>query len=279
MLEHARPIPRVSAISAAEFRRDYELPRRPVLITGALAGRAAFERWSLDYLAEKSGDVPVRIRVSERGQPQLFNGNWHAAFDFENDVSLRAAVARVQDQAGPIVYVQHCNLGTKAPALASEIGSFPYAPARLCSPALLWISGPGTVNPLHWDHHHVALTQVAGEKRFVIFPPEDSSKLASFVDAQFWHNTRLDLRAIDRGRFPQVDRARAWSAAVQPGEILFIPYSWWHYMESDSFSISVSWWWAPSLAIHLRDSARAAATNGLQRGWHALRRAPARRVR
>jgi [protein]-arginine 3-hydroxylase / protease len=270
-LRAARPIERTPALSPAVFRQKYERPQTPVLLTGALDDRSAMKRWSLESLARTHGDVRVRIRMSERGKPQLFDGDWRLAFDFD-DVTLKAAIERVLDPVGPVAYVQHCNLGTKAPDLEAEIGAFPYAPRRLCSPPLLWISGPGTVNPLHWDYNHVALTQVIGEKNFVIFPPRESPKIASFVDGKVWRTTGLDLGAIDRARFPDADRAEAWTCTVKPGDVLFIPYRWWHYMSSDTYSISVSWWWAPSVAIHLRDTIRFAATNGLQRALRAVAR-------
>jgi [protein]-arginine 3-hydroxylase / protease len=263
MIPGARPIPRVIAPSLDSFRRTYERPRQPVVITGALDGRPALTRWSLDHLAA-NGDLPVRVRVCKKGTRQLFSGDMAAAFEFRT-MPLRAAVERIGQPSDEVWYVQHGDL-RDAPRLAGEIGPIDYLAPRHSSRSLLWVCGGGTVNPLHWDTNHVLLAQIVGEKRFVIFPPEDSPKLGSFVDRTLWRTTALDLARVDRTRFPRFDSASAWSCSIEPGDILFIPYRWWHYMECDDVTISVSWWWAPSLFAHFCDSARELGLQYVQRG-------------
>jgi ribosomal protein L16 Arg81 hydroxylase len=263
----------VHAPSCEEFRRSYERPRRPVVITGALEGRAALSTWSLEHLAAH-GDLVVRVRISERGAPQVFDGDTAASFDLPA-MPLRAALARIAEPGGEVWYVQHGDL-RRMPELAAEIGSLEYLPPRLASRSLLWVCGPGTINPLHWDTNHVFLAQVRGDKRFVVFPPEDSPKLASLVHRTVWRTTALDLSSVDHARFPDVARTSPWSCTLRPGELLFIPYGWWHYMECDDECVSVSWWWAPSLFAHVRDSARERVASIVQR---TLRRVNAQRDR
>lgn len=268
MIPGARPIPRIHAPSVAAFRREYEHARRPVVITGALDNRPALASWSLDHLA-MYGDKPVQVRISRRGEPQLFNGNPGAAFAFRT-VPLREAAEQATRSDAEVWYVQHCDL-REMPRLAREIGPLRYAPRLLQSRSKLWICGPGTINPLHWDTHHAALAQIRGEKRFVLFPPGDSRWIASLEHRVLWRTSGLDLSAVDRTRFPYADRASAWSCTVRPGEILFMPYAWWHYMECDEPAISVTWWWPPSLAHHARDSVREIASGWMKRGLRALR--------
>lgn len=278
MIRGARDIPRVKQLSRSAFRDEYELPRRPVVVTDALAGRRALSRWSLAYLATQS-DLPVRVRVSARGAQQLFDGDQYAKFEFRN-VPLRDAIAGI-DSRGEIWYVQHVELA-QLPELEAELGNVACLPSSTRSHALLWVCGPGTVNPLHWDTNHVALAQIVGEKRFVIFPPTDSTKLASRVHCTLYRTTALDLLDIDHARFPELDRASPWTCTVRPGEVLFIPYRWWHFMECSEPCVSVSWWWSPSFAHDIRDRARDGALRVVQRMLRAIgasgRRRPGRRA-
>jgi len=264
----SRAIPRVHAPSPESFRRLHELPRLPVVITGALDGRAATRTWSFEHLATH-GDVAVTVRVSRRGEAQLFDGNPGAAFEFR-ELPLRAALAGLSEPNGEVWYVQHCDLRA-VPVLHDEVGPLVYASRAARTESKLWVCGAGTKNPLHWDTHHAALAQMAGEKRFVLFPPEDSPKLASFTHRTLWRTTGLDLSAVDRSRFPRVDDASAWSCTVQPGEVLFVPYGWWHYMECDAPTISVTWWWPPSFSAHVRDSLRERLSTWVKRGLRAVR--------
>lgn len=269
MIPGARQIPRLPAPSRRVFRRSYELSHRPAVFTGLFDDTVALEKWDLPYLSSP-GDLPVRVRISKRGERQLFDGDMMAAFEFRT-VPLRDAAARIENPGDEIWYVQHGDL-RRAPRLAAEIGPLDYLPRRIRDRSLLWVCGPGTVNPLHWDTNHVALLQVQGEKRFVIFPPEDSPKLGSLVDRSIWRSTALDLGAIDRARFPEVDRAEAWTCTIGPGDLLFLPYRWWHYMECEGGSISVSWWWAPSLGTLVWDGAREVVAEMAKRGLRSLGR-------
>jgi hypothetical protein len=253
----------------AHFERDFEHRRTPVVVTGALDGRPALSTWSLQHF-EAVGDLPVQVRISKRGERQLFAGDSAGGFRFEV-MPLGAAVRRIRSPNGDVCYVQHGEI-SKVPRLAAEIGSLDFVPEKHRSRSLLWVSGSGTVNPLHWDTHHVVLAQITGEKRFVLFAPEDSAKLASFVDRTVWRTTALDLAHVDHRRFPELGRASSWSCVLRAGEALFIPYRYWHYMECDETTISVSWWWAPSLAVHLKDSVRERAAQFVQRRF--LRRPP-----
>ena len=55
---------------------------------------------------------------------------------------------------------------------------------------------------------------------------------------------RLD--APDHERFPQFREAwqHAQVAELEPGDALFIPYMWWHHVESlTPFNVLVNYWW------------------------------------
>ncbi|HEX4338722.1 MAG TPA: cupin-like domain-containing protein [Polyangiaceae bacterium] len=248
-----REIPRVRALSPSWFRALYERRARPVVLEGALASRPALKTWSFEHLAA-AGDVTVTVRVSRPGRAQLFDGDPGAAFEYRR-LPLSQALAGVSKPNGEVWYVQHVALET-LPRLHGELGTLDYAPAAERDQAKLWICGAGTKNPLHWDTHHAALGQILGEKRFIVFSPDDSPKLAAFAARTVWRTSGLDLSAIDRTRFPHFDDATGWSCTVRPGDVLYVPYGWWHYMGCDAPSISVTWWWPPSRLGAIRDSLR-----------------------
>jgi ribosomal protein L16 Arg81 hydroxylase len=262
-----REVPQVRGLSREWFRRLYEQPRRPVVFAGALDGRAALSTWSFERLGAEALDVAVR--VSRRGAPQLFDGDPGRSFEYRR-LPIRAALEGMSCPNREVWYVQHVDL-TEAPVLHAELGPFDLVPAGASDESKLWVCGGGTQNPLHWDTHHAALGQIAGEKRFVLFSPEDSSKVASFVHRTLWRTTGLDVGAIDRERYPRIGAAEAWTCTVRPGDVLFVPYGWWHYMECDEPAISVTWWWTPSLAVHVRDTLREALSSWTRRGLRAVR--------
>ena len=94
-----------------------------------------------------------------------------------------------------------------------------------------WVAPRGATTPLHHDRHPNYLCHIVGRKLVYLWPPdapiprnappaENTSPLdaASLVDA-------CDLRAD-----------------LRPGDVLFIPEGWWHYVVTPMTSVSVSVW-------------------------------------
>jgi lysine-specific demethylase 8 len=55
---------------------------------------------------------------------------------------------------------------------------------------------------------------------------------------------QVDLDAVDLERFPAFGAATEWvEVALGPGEVLYIPPGWWHYVKALQPSASVSFWW------------------------------------
>jgi len=58
----ARAIERRSDIGAREFRRDYLLPRRPVVVTDALRDWPALKMFTPEFFRQNFADMRVQIR-------------------------------------------------------------------------------------------------------------------------------------------------------------------------------------------------------------------------
>jgi hypothetical protein len=56
----------------------------------------------------------------------------------------------------------------------------------------------------------------------------------------------VDLRQPDLARYPRFAEALATaeSAELEPGDAVYVPYMWWHHVESlDTFNVLVNYWW------------------------------------
>lgn len=110
----------------------------------------------------------------------------------------------------------------------------------------LWIGTMGANTPCHLDSYGCNLVlQVQGRKRWHLFPPEDTSKLyptrIPYEESSIF--SQVDVLHPDLRRFPAFQRARAHTVTLQPGQVLYVPRHWWHYVESvDPVTVSVNSW-------------------------------------
>lgn len=115
----------------------------------------------------------------------------------------------------------------------------------------IWIGNRIHVAP-HFDLMENVGLVVLGRRRFTLFPPEQLPNLyvgpievtpagtpVSMVDP---HNPDLD-------RFPRYAEAakHAQSAVLEPGDGIYIPFHWWHGVDSlDGVNAFVNYWWNPA---------------------------------
>ena len=115
----------------------------------------------------------------------------------------------------------------------------------------IWIGNRIKVAP-HYDAKENIACCVAGCRSFTLFPPERTGDLYPGPFELTPAGTpvsMVDLESPDLERFPRF--ASAWQDARQatlaPGDAIYIPYGWWHGVQSlDPVSILVNYWWKPS---------------------------------
>jgi hypothetical protein len=123
-------------------------------------------------------------------------------------------------------------------------------------PPRIWI-GNAICVATHADPSENMAINVAGRRRFTLFPPEAMADLyigpVEFTPAgpltSLVHLTRPDFE-----RFPRFAQAlaRAQQAELAPGDAIYIPFHWWHHVESlDGFNVLVNYWWADASTLQL----------------------------
>ena len=139
-------------------------------------------------------------------------------------------------------YLAQYDLFSQIPQLRQDIMTPDYCAVSTSDVIVnAWIGPEGTVSPLHYDRYHNLFCQVKGVKRVVLFSPEDS--LYPHSSHLLYNTSQIDLESVDYVQFPQFRGCVGWVCDVKPGQVLYIPPKWWHFVRALDVSFSVSFWW------------------------------------
>jgi len=225
-----RPISRMQGFHAEVFRAEFDKARRPVVISDAIE-RWRARTWSPRALAERIGDLEITASVGlpDHGVPYRLPAKGHI-----EKMALRELVARLD--AGERAYLDQANV-RQFPSLSQDwdFGDLAIVPSTIN----LWL-GARTRSGLHFDAADNVLVQLYGSKHATLVASDDTRYVYPFPD--LFTKSRVDPDSPDYRAFPDFARAVLWEATLDPGDVLFIPRGWWHYLRADAQSISLNAW-------------------------------------
>jgi hypothetical protein len=228
-------VDRRSRLTLKEFSREYRRPGKPVVIVDAIDNWRARSDWTFDFFKTRYGADPVLV--------YRFHGDKYRPRDAQR-MSLAEYVDGVKSkdwESFPFYVRDNWGLLAAHPELAADY-QFPkyffdwytLLPGFMRLPYPRIFIGPkGAVTPLHMDiwKTHAWLSQLVGRKRWLLFPPEQDA---------FLYNYRVDPNRPDLEQFPLYRQARPMECVIGPGETVFVPSGWAHWVESLDATISLS---------------------------------------
>jgi len=239
-------IERIAPPSLAVFRREYQAPRRPVILTGLMEDWPA-RRWTMESLRSRYGHCDVTAVRTQDGQvvSDARHGIPYEPIRFGDYLDM------LEREELPTRYMVF-PVSDVLPELMSDFVLPEYCRDAPWFRARFWLSAARTGSPLHRDPPDNLFAQIFGRKRFVLFSPEDTGNL---YPHPIWSGlpdfSRTDAERPDHARFPLLRRARPITCEVGPGEMLYLPRYWWHQVTTTERSASVNLWWAEGVRAAL----------------------------
>jgi hypothetical protein len=230
-------IARRENISGHEFLHQYYSTNTPVIITGALDECAALRNWNLDYFARHFGDRQVEVQFGREADANYeMNSIAHKRqLPFGDFVDMVRHSGRTND-----FYMTANNDSKNRAALHELWRDVPLLPEYLRQQpggdGFFWFGPAGTVTPFHHDLTNNFMSQIIGRKRVRLIAPWEAARVYNHRHCF----TDVDGRAIDLARFPAMADVPVLDCELAPGEILFLPVGWWHFVEALDISVTIA---------------------------------------
>lgn len=230
-------IERRERLSREVFFEQYYCQNRPVIMTGAFDFWPARTQWRFDYFRERCGECDVEVQFGresdadyEINQPKL-----KRMMRFADYVDL-------VERSGPTndFYMTANNTSHNRAALAALWSDVPvideYLDPASADTGFFWMGPAGTRTPFHHDLTNNFMAQVIGRKRIRLAPLSDTPYMANHLHCY----SQVDGAAIDYERFPSMQNTQLLECTLAPGELLFLPIGWWHYVEGLEASVTMT---------------------------------------
>ncbi|MHB1542947.1 MAG: cupin-like domain-containing protein [Steroidobacteraceae bacterium] len=250
-------IPEWHDVDARTFREQIVPGNQPAVLRGMVAawpavaaGRESAQAMA-QYLSglEQGGPVPILTApASVRGR--FFYRDDLRGPNFERRqgplaAGIAALLAHLADPDPPAIYMEAARIRDCLPTFANaqrlELLDASVAPR-------IWIGNAVTVQT-HYDLYSNLACVVCGRRRFSLFPPEQLPNLyPSSLDVTL-AGVPVSMVRLDRPDYDRYPRFRLALEHLQvaelgPGDALYIPYAWWHHVESlTAFNVLVNYWW------------------------------------
>ena len=218
-----KPVDRKTNLTKETFRKEYLNVSKPVIFTDLMNDWPAKHKWKIEYLKEQYGNLRVPIYSAKSSKA----GNNYMEPDMELDFKEYLEML----EAGPMQYrIFLFNIFKHIPEMCEDFSLPQIMDGWVKGFPFMFFGGAGCKVALHYDIDlsHVFLNQFQGRKRIVLFAPEDSDKI---YHLPFTVASYVDINNPDYGTYPALNSVVGYECVLNPGETIFMPSGYWHYIE------------------------------------------------
>ncbi len=224
-------IERRETITREEFYKHYHCTNRPIILTKMNAHWKILQDWSPEYFKSKYGEREVQVVHMDE---HFKKSHVH--------MTMAEYVDTISAGESNSWYMTNSNTDFNETTILDLYQEVEFLPELLDPegdhPHGYLLFGPsGTITDLHFDLANAIYCQVHGRKHFQMVSPIYLPNVYPYRNFL----SKVDLEhGVDLEKFPLFARAKVYDFILEPGEILFLPIGWWHFVRSIGVSMSLS---------------------------------------
>lgn len=227
-----KPVDRRTGLTRETFAAEYLNLKKPVVFTDLMDSWPARQRWTVEHFKTRYGHLRVPVVSNNYSKPGKGYMTPDRIISFKEFLEIL--------ESGPNdLRIFLWNIFRVAPELRNDFYRPTIMDGFVDDLPFMFFGGEGSKVALHYDidMSHVFLNQIHGRKRVILFAPDQSVNLYRhpFTVASY-----VDLNNPDYEKYPALARAKGSEVMLQPGETLFMPSGYWHYIEYTDGGWSIS---------------------------------------
>ena len=209
----------------------------PAVFRGAAKRFRAFRNWTPEYLSEELADREVVVRKYDPSASASF---MEQSFKESRQLKFPEYLKTLEED--PTWAIRESWELFEGTRLGRDLPLSRLLPGRELS-CFLWCGPPAYVTGLHADLVDLnLLIHLWGRKHLTLFHPDQAPFLyvntPDSVDGGLY--SEVNVPQADLERFPLYSQASSLEVTLEPGDILFIPRAWWHYVVGEQVTLSVN---------------------------------------
>ncbi|UIR56128.1 cupin-like domain-containing protein [Sphingobacterium sp. SRCM116780] len=229
-----KPVDSISGITPKEFVKDYLSKGQPVIIKDFISkDSACWKKWSYDYFKEIAGQEQVDVYGREEESQN------HAASPPVGKMTFAEYLDKISAEPTEMRLFLF-NLLKIRPELKKDVIYNDVTGGKVIQwLPYLFFGGEGSATRNHFDidMSHVFISQFQGSKRIWLFP-NDQSDLLYKLPYNF-HSIANPKKSREED-YPGLKYIEGYEAVINPGDTLYMPAGWWHYIQYDTEGYSIS---------------------------------------
>lgn len=255
-------LPHIETAERQDFRQEAiaNFPRynQPIVFRGGAASWPS-SAWTISGLSSRlkgrSVSVardPTQLILDAHGR-RVLKETWEAS-DY----------LRLLEEGSPDLdnsYLSKLNILELAPELAKDLRFF--KDWQLCAKFKVysWISPAHSASPFHYDLPNNIFVQILGRKTFLFAPPIGRKRMR--VHPRGTEGTHISRIVPDFAMTADLPWDLFRVVTLEEGDILYLPSCWWHFVYSETVSLSVNGWMIDFWAVRPQ-------MYNLRRVWYAI---------
>ena len=255
-------VDRRTGLTKKEFQEEYLRPNKPVVFTDLTQDWTALNKWTAEFFKQEYGSLKVPVFSSNYSKP----GKGYMSSDGE--LPFKEFI-EITEKGHTDLRLFLYDIFDPAPELLSDF-TFPTIMNGFIKRfPFMFFGGEGSEVTMHYDIDcaNVFLSQFIGNKRIILFAPEQSRKI---YHHPFTVKTLIDPKAPDYERFPALRNVEGYETILRHGETIFMPSRYWHYMHYLDFSFGLALRSHSSMGTRLRGGFNIASHFLFDKGFNLL---------